>query len=74
MSVDPTLASVELSVVVAARVAEAFELFTSRMAEWWPLDVASYGGDRAREIFLEPRVGGRFFERFTDGMSFRSAL
>ena len=47
MSVDPTLASVELSVVVAARVAEAFELFTSRMAEWWPLDVASYGGDRA---------------------------
>ena len=67
MSVDPALASLELSVVVKAPVVEAFELFTSRMGEWWPLDVASYGGDRAREIFLEPRVGGRFFERFTDG-------
>lgn len=67
MSVDPALASVELSVVVKAPLEEAFELFTSRMGEWWPLDVASYGGDRARQIFLEPRVGGRFFERFTDG-------
>jgi uncharacterized protein YndB with AHSA1/START domain len=67
VSVDPTLASVELSVVVAAPVAEAFELFTSRMGEWWPLDLASYGGDRAKEIFLEPRIGGRFFERFIDG-------
>jgi uncharacterized protein YndB with AHSA1/START domain len=37
------------------------------MGEWWPLDLASYGGDRASEIFLEPRIGGRFFERFIDG-------
>jgi len=31
----------------------------------WPLEQGySYGGDRCKEIFLEPRVGGRFFERF----------
>lgn len=41
--------------------------FTTRMREWRPLDRASYGGDRAKDIFLEPRVGVRFFERFVDG-------
>jgi uncharacterized protein YndB with AHSA1/START domain len=48
--------------------AEAFGLFTDGIEQWWPLDEGySYGGDRAREIHLEPRVGGRFFERFVDG-------
>lgn len=47
---------------------EAFRLFTEEIGDWWPLDEGySYGGDRAKEIHLEPRVGGRFFERFVDG-------
>ena len=47
---------------------EAFRLFTEGIGEWWPLNEGySYGGDRSREIHLEPRVGGRFFERFVDG-------
>ena len=47
---------------------EAFRLFTEGIGGWWPLDEGySYGGDRAKEIHLEPRVGGRFFERFVDG-------
>jgi len=67
MSSNPRLAAVRESVQVDCPVEEAFVLFTARMGEWWPLDKASYGGDRAKDIFLEPRVGGRFFERFTDG-------
>jgi uncharacterized protein YndB with AHSA1/START domain len=67
MSIDPRLAAVHESVHVDCPVEDAFVLFTTRMGEWWPLDSASYGGDRAQDIFLEPRVGGRFFERFTDG-------
>jgi uncharacterized protein YndB with AHSA1/START domain len=66
MSVDPRFVAVTESVDVDCSPEEAFDLFTSRMGDWWPLDVASYGGDRAREIFLEPRVGGRFFERFVE--------
>ena len=47
---------------------EAFRLFTEGISEWWPLDEGySYGGDRAREIFLEAVEGGRFYERFVDG-------
>jgi len=50
----------------------AFELFTDGIQEWWPLEEGhSYGGDRAKEIHLEPRVGGRFFERFVDGDEFQ---
>jgi uncharacterized protein YndB with AHSA1/START domain len=59
--------AVQESVEVECSVAEAFSFFTTRMGEWWPLDNASYGGDRAKDIFLEPHVGGRFFERFIDG-------
>jgi uncharacterized protein YndB with AHSA1/START domain len=47
---------------------EAFRLFTEGILEWWPLEEGySYGGDRAKEIFLEPKEGGRFYERFVDG-------
>jgi uncharacterized protein YndB with AHSA1/START domain len=47
---------------------EAFRLFTDGISEWWPLEEGySYGGDRAREIFLEAVEGGRFYERFVDG-------
>lgn len=67
MSFDPRLVAVRESVDVDCSLEEAFDLFTSRMHEWWPLDKASYGADKASEIFLEPRVGGRFFERFVDG-------
>jgi uncharacterized protein YndB with AHSA1/START domain len=67
MTIDPRLVTVHESVQVDCPVEEAFGLFTTRMGEWWPLDQASYGGGRAKDIFLEPRVGGRFFERFVDG-------
>ena len=67
MTTDPRLIAVHESVHVGCPVEEAFALFTTGMGEWWPLDKASYGGDRAKDIFLEPQVGGRFFERFVDG-------
>ena len=60
--------TVRRSVDVAIPPSAAFELFTTGIARWWPLHHGfSYGGDRAATIALEPRLGGRFYERFTDG-------
>jgi uncharacterized protein YndB with AHSA1/START domain len=60
--------AVRQSVHVELPPSDAFRLFTDGIGEWWPLEEGySYGGDRARSIFLEPVDGGRFFERFVDG-------
>jgi uncharacterized protein YndB with AHSA1/START domain len=67
MSIDPRPVAVHETVEVDCSVEDAFDFFTTRMGEWWPLDKASYGGDRAKDISLESQVGGRFFERFVDG-------
>jgi uncharacterized protein YndB with AHSA1/START domain len=65
----PTSAlAVRQSVHVELPPSDAFRLFTDGIGEWWPLaEGYSYAGDRAHSIFLEPVVGGRFFERFVDG-------
>lgn len=59
---------VEQSIDVERDPQDSFDLFTSRIADWWPLAAGfAYGGERAASIHLEPQVGGRFFERLVDG-------
>jgi uncharacterized protein YndB with AHSA1/START domain len=41
---------------------EAFDLFTARIASWWPVRNHSYGGESVTDVVIEPRVGGRVFE------------
>ena len=70
---SPDVASgvVQQHVQVPLSPPEAFRLFTDGIQDWWPLEEGySYGGDRAKEVHLEPRVQGRFFERFVDGDEF----
>ncbi|MDQ6675064.1 MAG: SRPBCC domain-containing protein [Chloroflexota bacterium] len=64
--------TVNQSVHVKRSLDDAFHLFVDEMGKWWPLHTGhySYGGDRAKEIYLEPRLGGRFYERFKDGEEF----
>jgi hypothetical protein len=53
---------------------DAFRLFTEGIADWWPLEEGySYGGDRARDVFLEPFAGGRFTNASSTATSSRSA-
>jgi uncharacterized protein YndB with AHSA1/START domain len=61
--------NVTRSIVVRRPPEVAFRAFTDEIGEWWPLhDGFSFGGrERAKDIFLEAREGGRLYERFTDG-------
>src|SRR5258708_29646194 len=58
---------VRMTVRVSRNVEDAFDLFTRDIGSWWPLEKASFGGDRASELHMEPFVGGRFYERYIDG-------
>jgi uncharacterized protein YndB with AHSA1/START domain len=58
---------VRKSITVDAPVERAFEVFTSGMTGWWPLDTHHIGEQDAKEVVVEPRSGGRWFERAADG-------
>jgi Activator of Hsp90 ATPase homolog 1-like protein len=44
----------------------AFTTWTSRIDSWWPRDHTN-SGDPDAEVVLEPRIGGRIFERTATG-------
>jgi uncharacterized protein YndB with AHSA1/START domain len=54
--------AIRKTVLVDFAPAEAFELFTARIASWWPVGTHSYAGDGVTDVVLEPRVGGRLYE------------
>jgi uncharacterized protein YndB with AHSA1/START domain len=58
------LDAIRKSVVVAAPADVAWELFTARMGEWWPLATHSLGGDGTETAGITPQ---RIFERWRDG-------
>jgi uncharacterized protein YndB with AHSA1/START domain len=60
------LAPINRSVVVKADVARSFAAFTSRMGRWWPRS-HSIGSTPMADVIVEPRVGGRWYERGTEG-------
>jgi uncharacterized protein YndB with AHSA1/START domain len=62
---DPN--SVRKVSMVAAPPAVAWRVFTERMGTWWPLAVYKIGKANAVDAVIEPRVGGRWYERGDDG-------
>jgi uncharacterized protein YndB with AHSA1/START domain len=59
------------SVTVRAAPERAFRAFTEEIGRWWPLaEGFAYAGDRAQDMFLEGREGGRVYERSRDGEEF----
>ena len=55
-----------LEFAVSCPPAHAFEVWTADFARWWPR-THSVSGDAAAHVVLEPRLGGRIYERMPDG-------
>lgn len=58
---------VRKSIRVAVSREEAFDIFVRRFGQWWPLTSHHIGAAAAETAIIEPKVGGRWFERSTDG-------
>ena len=65
VSEDPN--SVRKVVSVQAPPEVAWRVFTERMGTWWPLAHYKIGKADAVDAVIEPRVGGRWYERGDDG-------
>jgi uncharacterized protein YndB with AHSA1/START domain len=61
-----TVAPVVKSVSVKAAPKRVFELFTTEMGRWWPPHL-QIGKSPFVAIMVEPRHGGRWFERDAEG-------
>jgi Activator of Hsp90 ATPase homolog 1-like protein len=64
---DTVLTPLVKQVRVPCQPKQAFELFTARMSEWWPLQTHSVGEERAATVRLDGRVGGQLVEHLEDG-------
>ena len=62
-SIEP----IRKQIVVDATAERAFRVFTEQHSTWWPLDTHHIGEKPAETAIIEPKVGGRWFERAADG-------
>jgi hypothetical protein len=60
---------IELEREIACPRLHAFEVFTARTANWWPREL-SRSGMTQFTVALEPWVGGRMYERTSEGDEF----
>ena len=67
---NSTLAPVVRTIEVKAEVDKAFRVFTDGIGEWWPLEIHGVYDEKAETCVIEPRAGGRVYERSTDGEEF----
>jgi uncharacterized protein YndB with AHSA1/START domain len=65
VAVDPNTVRKSISVQAVQEV--AWRVFTEKMGSWWPLAYYKIGKANAVDAVIEPRVGGRWYERGDDG-------
>ena len=61
------LAPVVKEITIETSAARAFRVFTEDIGAWWPLATHHIGPRPAETAVIEPRAGGRWFERAADG-------
>jgi hypothetical protein len=66
--IETDLEPLRASILVTRSPADAFAIFTERIASWWPLDEGhSVYAAECASCGIEPRVGGEVFELAKDG-------
>jgi uncharacterized protein YndB with AHSA1/START domain len=63
----PDLSPIVRSALIRCTPSVAFEFYTARMAEWWPLETHSIGHESATGVTIDPGVGGRIVETNANG-------
>jgi uncharacterized protein YndB with AHSA1/START domain len=66
MSTAPMIPPITGTVTVGVPIEKAFRVFTDSFNTWWPHEYHIGQADIA-EVILEPREGGRWYERGVDG-------
>ena len=66
MSPAPTIPAIHGTITVGVPVEQAFRVFTGSLHTWWPPEYHIGQTDMA-EAIMEPREGGRWYERGVDG-------
>ncbi len=64
--IEPVVKLVEVSCTAE----HAFDVFVEKTTDWWPKDkhsVSAGKGKEARDVFIEPRLGGAIYEVTPDG-------
>ena len=67
MSAETATLAVRKVVRVNLPPERAFELYTAKIASWWPTRTHSINEDAVVDVVLEGREGGRMFERTAAG-------
>jgi uncharacterized protein YndB with AHSA1/START domain len=66
MTATITIAPVRKSIRVNTSQARAFDVFTSGLGRWWPLD-HGIGKTPRKSVAMETRLGGHWYELAEDG-------
>ena len=69
MTITITPSPIRKSLRVECNPKRAFEVFTARMGAWWHPDHTLLKSPR-EAVILEPRAGGRWYERAVDGSEY----
>ena len=59
--------SVCKTITVRAPQKVAWRVFTEQMGAWWPLTMYKIGKANSVDAVIEPKAGGRWYERGEDG-------
>ena len=60
-------ATIRKTIEVRAPIDRAFEVFATRMGEWWHKEHSIARETTQKDVVIEPRAGGRWYELGADG-------